>query len=135
MVSTLTPGDQRLLVQSVQRDDRAAATLMLDLGFNPRITGQDDGDALHWASFLGNPTIVRVLLGANPAINAKDACHGGTALGWCIFGSLYGWRVGTGEFAAVAELLLAAGEQVEFDMLPTGRDDLDRVLRAHLARP
>ena len=41
---------------------------------------------------------------ANPAINAKDACHGGTALGWCHFGSLHGWRANTGDFAGVAEL-------------------------------
>ena len=100
----------------------------------PASSGLTTGPVLATVNWL-LPAMVRVLLGANPAINAKDACHGGTALGWCIFGSLYGWRVGTGEFAAVAELLLAAGEQIESDMLPTRRDDLDRVLRAHLARP
>ena len=134
IVSTLTPGDQRLLVQSVQRDDLAAVTLMLDLGFDPHVTGQDTGDAWHWASFLGNRQMLELLLTANPAINSRDATHGGTALGWCIVGSLHGWRVKTGDFAGVAELLIKAGERVEPDMLPTGRDDVDRILRAHLGR-
>ena len=41
-----------------------------------------------------------------------------TALGRCIFGFVV-WLAGrhTGECAAVAELLLAAGEQIESDML------------------
>ncbi len=130
LVSTLTRDQQQLIIERVQADDLEAVRLMIDLGFDTRITGQDTGDALHWAAFLGNKALIELLLTANPALNSKDATHGGTALGWAIFGSAHGWRVKTGDFAGVAQLLIDAGERIEPDMLPTEREDLDRVLRA-----
>jgi hypothetical protein len=42
-----------------------------------------------------------------------------------------GWAKQSGDFAAVARLLLDAGETLEPTVLPTGRDDVDAVLRAH----
>jgi hypothetical protein len=40
-----------------------------------------------------------------------------------------------GDYPATVQLLLDAGETVEPSILPTGRDDVDAVLRAHLRRP
>jgi hypothetical protein len=40
-----------------------------------------------------------------------------------------------GDFAFAARWLLEAGERCDPTDLPTGRDDVDTVLRAHLATP
>jgi hypothetical protein len=53
---------------------------------------------------------------------------------WCLHGSVFGEKKDSGDFVGVARLLIEAGEVVEPRMLPTGRDDVDQVLRAHLAR-
>ena len=60
--------------------------------------------------------------------------YGGTPLDWTIYGSVHGWAK-AGDFAGTARLLLDAGERVEPAVLPTGRDDVDAVLRGYLADP
>jgi ankyrin repeat protein len=133
IVSRLTDRERRLIADRAYWNDAAAVALMLDLGFDPRAIGHDNGDALHWASFLGNAEMVRALLARDPAIGVRDAGYGGTPLGWCLHGSVFGEKKKTGDFVGVVRLLVEAGEVVEPSMLPTGRDDVDRALRAHLA--
>jgi ankyrin repeat protein len=130
LVSRLTARERRSIADRAFWNDTAAVLLMVDLGFDTRAIGNDNGDALHWASYLGNTEMVRALLTRDPAIGVRDASHGGTSLGWCIYGALSGEKKATGDFAGVARLLIDAGEVVEPSMLPTGRDDVDRVLRA-----
>jgi ankyrin repeat protein len=87
-----------------------AVALMLDLGFDPAVTGQDSGTALHLAAWEGSPETVAVILqhrDAQKLIGMRDAHHGGTPLGWCCHGSLHGNR--SRDHAGVARLLLAAG--------------------------
>jgi ankyrin repeat protein len=132
IVSRLTGSQRRVIADRAFWNDTAAVALMVDLGFDTRAIGNDNGDALHWASFHGNPDMVRVLLTGDPAIGVRDASHGGTPLGWCLYGSVYGWNKRAGGFVEVARLLIEAGEVVEPAMLPTGRDDVDQLLRAHL---
>jgi hypothetical protein len=134
IVSRLTPRDQRLIADRAYWNDTAAVALMVDLGFDTRVIGHDNGDALHWASFLGNAEMVRALLARDPAIGVRDAGYGATPLGWCLYGSMFGEKKTTGDFAGVARMLIEAGEVVEASMLPTGRDDVDMVLRAYLKR-
>lgn len=134
ILSSLSAGQQRAIAYRAYWNDTAAVALMVDLGFDTRAVGHDNGDALHWAAFLGNADMVRVVLARNPAIGVRDAGYGGTPLGWCVHGSMHGEKKTTGAFAEVARLLIDAGEVVEPTMLPTGRDDVDRVLREH-ARP
>jgi ankyrin repeat protein len=132
IVSSLTASHQRAIAYRAYWNDTAAVALMADLGFDPRAIGHDHGDTLHWAAFLGNADMVRVLLARNPAIGVRDAGYGGTPLGWCVYGSIYGEKCKTGAFAEVARLLIDAGEIVDSGMMPTGRADLDPVLRAGL---
>jgi ankyrin repeat protein len=134
VVSRLTASQQRLLAHRAYWNDTAAVALMVDLGFDPRVIGHDNGDALHWAAFLGNASMVRVLLARNPAIGVRDAGYGGTPLGWCVYGSMYGEKCKSGAFAEVARLLIDAGEIVDPMMIPTGRADLDHVLMGSLKR-
>jgi hypothetical protein len=134
-VAGLGPNEMRLIADKAHASDTAAVALMLDLGFDARVIGPDHTDALHWAAFHGNVEMVRMLLRHDPPIGVKDPVHGGTPLDWCVYGSVCGWAKNRGDFAAAARLLLEAGERSDPADLPTGRDDVDAVLRAHLATP
>jgi ankyrin repeat protein len=134
IVGTLTRDEMRLIADKAHANDTAAVALMLDVGFDPHVPGVDDAEAIRWAAFQGNAEIVRLLLAHDPPIGVRDIRYNGTPLGWCVYGSLHGWRRETGDFATSARLLLEAGERPDPADLPTGRDDVDAVLRAHLAR-
>ena len=49
-------------------------------------------EPIRWAAFLGNADMVRLLLRHNPPIGVRDPNYHGTLLGWCLHGSLHGWR-------------------------------------------
>jgi hypothetical protein len=133
VVAGLTRDQMRVIADRAHAGDTAAVALMLDLGFDARVAGPNNADALHWAAFLGNAQMVRALLRHNPPIGVREASHNGTPLDWCVYGSLHGWMQDKGDFATTAHLLLDAGERAEPAALPTGRDDVDTVLRAYLA--
>jgi Ankyrin repeats (3 copies) len=135
VVGTLTRNQKRLIADRAHANDTAAVTLMLDLGFDALVPGPDDFEAIRWAAFLGNAEMTRALLRHNPPINVPDPSYGGTSLDNCVYGALHGWGCDTGDFVTTARLLLEAGERVDPADLPTGLDDLDEVLRAHLGPP
>ena len=83
--------EMRLIADKAHANDTAAVALMLDLGFDARVTGPDNADALHWAAFQGNAEMVRLLLRHDPPIGVREASHGGTPLDWCVYGSVRGW--------------------------------------------
>ncbi len=69
---------------------------------------------LHWAAYGGHADIVDLLLKANAPVNTKDQIHGGTPLGWAV----YGWNNPAPEFQNarhhdVVERLIRAGATVE----------------------
>jgi ankyrin repeat protein len=133
VVAGLRPDQMRLISDKAHANDTAAVALMLDLGFDARVSGPDYADALHWAAFQSNADMVRLLLRYDPPIGVREASHGGTPLDWCVYGSVCGWAHDTGDFATTVRLLLDAGERPDPSDLPTGRDDVDAVLRAHIA--
>ena len=53
---------------------------------------------------------------------------------WLIHGALNPWGFSTGRYGECAYLLLGAGARVEEASLPTGHDEVDRVLREHFVR-
>jgi ankyrin repeat protein len=132
VVSGVTRDQARLIVDRANANDTAAVALMLDLGFDPLARGVDNWEALRWAAFHGNADMVRLLLPHNPPIGIPDPTYGGTPLGQCLYGSLHGWHRDTGDFATTVRLLLDAGERPDPTDLPTGRDDVDAVLRAYI---
>ena len=129
VVASLTPEQQRLLPDKAHANDTAAVRVMIDLGFNPHARGHEHAEAIRWAAFHGNAAMTKVLLPHDPPIGVRDPTFHSTLLGWCIYGSLHGWHRETGDFAGTARLLLDAGEPLDPAALPTGRDDVDDVLR------
>jgi hypothetical protein len=134
VIRTLTPAQMSLIAYKAHASDTAAVALMIDLGFDPRARGTDQAEPLRWAAFLGNAEMVRLLLAHDPPIGIPDPQFQGTPLGWCIYGAVHGWACQRGDFPTCARLLIAAGEKPDPSMLPTGRDDVDVVLREYFAR-
>ncbi|MCC7054345.1 MAG: hypothetical protein IT355_13845 [Gemmatimonadaceae bacterium] len=114
LVASLDTFDRAAVTDAAWNGDSRAVALMLDLGFDPATPGHDAGTALHCAAWQGSaPTVAAILAHASgrALVNDPDAHHRSTPLGWCCHGSLHGPR--DGDFAAVAQLLLAAGARVE----------------------
>jgi len=136
LVASLRPEEMRVIADKAADSNTAAVTLMLDFGFDQRVAGHDHGDALHWAAFHGNTEMVRALLQRDPPVGVRDSRYSGTPLHWCVYGAVEGWAKDRGgNYPATVRLLLDAGETFEPSILPTGRDDVDAVLREHLRRP
>jgi len=134
VVASLTRDQMRLIADKAHANDTAAVALMLDVGFDALVPGPDDFEAIRWAGFHGNPEMTRRLLRHDPPINVPDPSYGGTPLGNCLYGALHGWSCNTApcDYPATVQLLLEAGERVRPEYLPTGVDEVDAVLRAHL---
>jgi Ankyrin repeats (many copies) len=134
VVAGLNRDQLRLIADRAHANDTAAVRLMLELGFDPLTPGVDDWEPIRWAAFHGNADLVRLLLPHDPPLGVPDPSHGGTPLGQSLYGSLHGWHCGTGDFATTVRLLLEAGERPDPTHVPIGRDDVDDVLQAKLAR-
>lgn len=134
VVQELTGEQMRLICHAAHANRTAAVRLMLDLGFDPLARGVDRWEPIRWAVFHGNGAMTEALLSHSPPLNVSDPTYGGTPLGQCLYGALHGWHRDTGDFAATVRLLLEAGERPDPTDLPTGRDDVDEVLRAALVR-
>jgi ankyrin repeat protein len=132
IVASLSPDEQRLIVDRAHANHDRAVALMVDLGFDPLAHSVDGWEAFRWAAFHGNLAMLKRLLPYNPPIGVRDPSYGGTPLGQCLYGSLHGWQ--RGDFAACVQVLLDAGERITPDRVPIGREDVDAVLRAHLAK-
>lgn len=128
LVTALRPDQMRLMADKAHDNDTAAVQVMADLGFDPLARGADQAEALRWAAFHGNATLVRHLLPLGWPIGARDPQYQGTLVGWCLHGSVCGWHRKTGDFAAALSALLEAGERPNADQRPVGRADVDAVL-------
>jgi hypothetical protein len=109
---------------------------MLEVGFNPHVTGVHASTPLDRASFHGYADMVQTLLSLDPEPPLTQQNEfGGTPLGACIYGSLNGWRTGhPQDHVRTLQLLLEAGSPLDPTLLPTGNDELDDVMRAWLKR-
>ena len=134
VVGSLTPDQMQLIAEKAYANKTDAVTLMLDLGFDPLMPGPDGFEAIRWAAFHGNPEMTRRLLQHDPPLNVPDRSYGGTLLGNCLYGALHGWSCDSNpcDYPTTVRLLIEAGERVNPGFLPTGLDDVDAVLRAHL---
>ena len=135
VVASLSEEQRQLLPDRAHANDTAAVALMLDLGFDARVVGNTQWEAIRWAGFHGNPEMTRLLLRHDPPLNTPDGAYGGTILGNTLYGALHGWSCDMGpcDYPATVRLLIEAGEMVKPGFVPIGLDDVDAVLRSHLA--
>jgi hypothetical protein len=134
LVRSLAPEQMRLIADRAYANDFDSVSLMVDLGFDSLARGVDRWEPIRWAAFHGNAEMVRRLLTCRAPIGVPDETYGGPPLGQCLYGSLHGWSRTTGDFVQAVRLLLDAGERPDPSYLPTGRDDVDVVLREYFAR-
>jgi hypothetical protein len=132
IVARLTSDEQSLVASRAHANDTDAVRLMVDVGFDPLASTVDRWEPIRWAVFHGNAALTRLLLAHRPPLNTPDRSHGGTLLANCLHGAVHGWHRTTGDFAAVVQLLLDAGERLDPSWVPIGRDDVDGVLRGWL---
>lgn len=100
-----------------------AVKFLLDRGFKPDWSFMHGQTGLHWAAFGGHAEIVELLLKTDAPVNAKDQIHGGTPLGWAV----YGWNDPApefkhGQYYDVVERLIRAGAKVGWEWI----DSLNR---------
>ncbi len=95
-----------------------AVRFLFDHGFKPDNNFRNGETGLHWAAFGGHVEIIKLLLKEGAPVNAKEASHKGTPLGWAI----YGWADPGPEFEkadyyGVVELLIRAGATVDWEWM------------------
>jgi ankyrin repeat protein len=109
IVERLSQADRRQIAHAARNNQTEVVRLMLEAGFPVDATGQHQATPLHWAAFLGNAEMTKLILQFGPPLEATDADYQGTPLDWAIHGSDRGWCAKTGDFVSTAQALLAAG--------------------------
>jgi hypothetical protein len=136
LIRKLDGEDRQLMSSAAWWYRPTAVRLMLELGFDPHVTGAHRSTPLDRASFHGYADIVEMLLAydPNPPLTVRNE-FGGTPVGACIYGSLNGWDTGhPRDHARTLELLLGAGAPLDPTVVPTGNDAIDALLRQWLKR-
>jgi ankyrin repeat protein len=130
-IEELHPADRALLAAAAWWYRPESVRLMLEVGFDPHVTGAHLSTPLDRASFQGYADIVTILLelDPNPPLTQKNE-FGVIPLRTCIYGSMNGWKTGfPQDHARTLSLLLEAGSPLDPTILPTGNDELDAVMR------
>jgi ankyrin repeat protein len=109
IVERLSQADRRQIAHAARNNQTEVVRLMLEAGFPVDATGQHQATPLHWAAFLGNAEMTKLILQFAPPLEATDADYQGTPLDWAIHGSVHGWCCKTGDFGSTARALLEAG--------------------------
>jgi ankyrin repeat protein len=118
IIESMSRADHRALADAAWNGAARAVALMLELGFDPRVTGHDSGTALHCAAWEGSAETVAALVrhpDARALVAIRDAHYGATPLGWCCHGSLHGNPAR--DHAGSAKLLLEVGANPGDDSL------------------
>ncbi|MFN7993243.1 MAG: ankyrin repeat domain-containing protein [Bryobacteraceae bacterium] len=124
------PGSERLLPDLTANGHTSAVRVLLASGVPVDARGEHGATALHWACWHGRAELVRLLLEHHASLTVEDEQFHGTPAGWFGHG-VQNCGAEEGEYAAVARLLLAAGAIIPKVDVPTGRPDVDAVLREY----
>ena len=117
IVARLGPDDRRALTDEAWIVNTPAVELMLELGFDPSVSGGPGhgASALHCAAWEGSVSCVTALLrypSGLALVNSREAMYNGTPLSWCCHGSVNCGRSGA-DHAEVARVLIAAGAAID----------------------
>jgi hypothetical protein len=103
------------------------AEYLLKRGVDPSGGSGTGLNALHWAANRGQLEAVRLLLRAKAPLETRSM-YGGTALGTAVWSAVNEPR---GDQLRVIEALLEAGARVDDAEYPSGREDVDALLRRY----
>jgi hypothetical protein len=103
------------------------ATFLLDRGVDPLAGDRTGMNAFHWAADRGQLDVVRVLIQRQVPLEVRNS-YGGTVLGGTVWSALQRIRP---QHLAIIEALLQAGARLDAVGYPTGRADLDELLRSY----
>jgi ankyrin repeat protein len=132
--SKLTPNSARRIIGVATRNNTRSMQWLLGAGW-PATPVMDTGHtALHFAAFHGNLEMVNDLLAHHAPLEVVESEHGGTPLGWALYGSLHSWHPDQGDYPGVTKALLAAGAKTPEHSEPLkATEEVLEVLRLHTA--
>ena len=104
----------------------SAVERLLATGVDVDTRGDAGGTALHWACWMGFPDLVKLLLDHGASLAIEDHEYHATPVGWFSHGSS---NYAGDDHEGVARVLHAAGAEFGKSGLPTGREEVDAVLR------
>jgi ankyrin repeat protein len=125
-----SPGAERLLPDFTASHRTSAVQALLAAGIHVDARGDLGGTALHWACWKGYADIVEILLAHGASLTIEDEQFHGTPPGWFGHGVRNCHEPGA-DYPQVARLLIAAGATIPAADLPTGKPEVDAVLRQH----
>jgi ankyrin repeat protein len=124
-----SPDSERLLPDLTMIHRTEAVRRLLAGGAQIDARGELGATALHWACWKGFADLVELLLEHGASLKIEDDTFHGTPPGWFGHG-VKNCADGDGDYAEVARLLIAAKAKIPRVDLPTGRPEVDEVLRA-----
>jgi ankyrin repeat protein len=128
IIHSLDSEDQSIITDAAWDHRAEAVRLMLEVGFQPDARRNDHSmTALHRAAIRGDREIVQLLIERGASIDILNE-FGGTSLNSCIWGSI-NYKDTQGDYAAVAECLIAAGVRLPEQAL--GSEVVKSVLIRH----
>jgi ankyrin repeat protein len=134
VVKTLTVRDHSNIATLARQGRLTSVGLMLDAGFDIDARADDlKATALHYAATNGDVAMARLLLSRGARFDLKHT-YGGTPLRTAIYCAA-NFRNQNGQYAAVVQLLIEAGETVTNERLEfavaNDLDEIATVLKAH----
>jgi ankyrin repeat protein len=125
-----SPGAERLLPDFAASHRTSAVQALLAAGMPVDARGELGGTALHWACWKGYADIVEILLAHGASLTIEDEKFHGTPPGWFGHG-VHNCGEPGGDYAQVARLLITVAATIPAVDLPTGKPEVDAVLREH----
>ncbi len=111
LIASLTADDRQVIGNAIEAGHAESVSLMLDLGWSLTDESPWGGTPLHWASWYGRPSIVRLLLTQGAPVDARDRMYGSSPLAWCCHGSTFGRPRHDADYLEVLDLLLDSGAE------------------------
>jgi len=130
LAAKLPPHQQGAIADAAWEHRTEAVARMLAAGWPVDAAGVHDSTPLDRACFHGFADLVELLLERGASVTVRNE-FGGDPLGCCCHGATRSWR-DDGDHAACVKLLLAHGAKAREELLPTGSEAVDAVLREAL---
>jgi ankyrin repeat protein len=113
---TDNPEEDRLLADMAGRNASEPVAFLLSVGADITATGLDFGTPLHQACWFGQPQNAQLLVDVGAPLEAFDATHQSSPLGWVTHGARYsgGCDERLDRYVELAEILLRAGARMEY---------------------